>query len=378
MRAGQREREIFTRRLERLRRAAECDALVLYSNGNHSFLEMDPVWYLTGHKVLGEAVVLVHGDRPARMLFAPSWDRGRVAEESAVADAQPTDDLVRDLARWCRDGGLRSAQIGVGGADKLTARRAAELGAAIGTDWRALDPVLQRAAACRDELEIMLADQATRIAEEGYRYALSAVRPGMREYEFGALLDSHMRELGADDNFLLVSASQHNLAVHAPGDRVLERGDIILAEISPSCGGQCTQICRSAVVGTASAVQREKFALLRAAMLAGIAACRPGARVADVVRTVDRMIGAAGYEQYCRPPYMRTRGHGMGSGSTFPGDLRPDSDVALAPGMLFVFHPNQYLPETGYLLCGEPIVIDEGGGRVLTRDVAVLDQTEGA
>jgi Xaa-Pro aminopeptidase len=369
---------VYARRLERLRDAAECDAMLLYSNGNHSFLEMDPVWYVSGHKVLGEAAVLVRGDRPPRLLFSPAWDRGRVEEESAIADPLATDDLMRDLARWCRQGGLAGEAIGVGGTDKLTARRAAALSDAIGAGWRALDPVLQRAAASRDELELMLAERATRIAEDGYRYALSAVRPGMREYEFGALLDSHMRELGADDNFLLVSASQHNLAVHAPGDRVLERGDIILAEISPSCGGQCTQICRTAVVGTASSAQREQFALLRTAMLAGIAGCRAGARVSDVVGTVDRMVAEAGYERYCRPPYMRTRGHGMGSGSTFPGDLRPDSDVVLEAGMLFVFHPNQYLPESGYLLCGEPIAVETAGGRVLTRDVAVLDQTDGA
>ena len=44
----------------------------------------------------------------------------------------------------------------------------------------------------------------------------------MREFELAAELYCFMKELGAEDNFLLMSASQHNLAVRAAGERVLE------------------------------------------------------------------------------------------------------------------------------------------------------------
>ena len=40
--------------------------------------------------------------------------------------------------------------------------------------------------------------------------------------------------------------------------------------------------------------------------------------------------------------------------------------------MLFMIHPNQYLPETGYLLCGEPVVMAAQGVEVLTRQQAAL------
>jgi Xaa-Pro dipeptidase len=40
--------------------------------------------------------------------------------------------------------------------------------------------------------------------------------------------------------------------------------------------------------------------------------------------------------------------------------------------MLFMIHPNQYLPETGYLLCGEPAVMTPEGARSLTEKQAVL------
>jgi Xaa-Pro aminopeptidase len=40
--------------------------------------------------------------------------------------------------------------------------------------------------------------------------------------------------------------------------------------------------------------------------------------------------------------------------------------------MFFVIHPNQYLPDTGYLLCGEPVLITAKGAEVLSEHQASL------
>ena len=40
--------------------------------------------------------------------------------------------------------------------------------------------------------------------------------------------------------------------------------------------------------------------------------------------------------------------------------------------MFFVVHPNQYIPEVGYLLCGEPIAITADGARRLSGSWASL------
>jgi hypothetical protein len=37
-----------------------------------------------------------------------------------------------------------------------------------------------------------------------------------------------------------------------------------------------------------------------------------------------------------------------------------------------MIHPNQYLPETGYLLCGEPVVMTTKGAESLTKQKASL------
>src|SRR5436190_3974314 len=138
-----------------------------------------------------------------------------------------------------------------------------------------------------------------------------------------------MKAAGAEDNFLLMSASQHNLAVRAAGGRILDVGDIILSEITPCYQGQFVQICRTTVIGEPTPLMREKYALLQEAMHAGQAAAVPGASVRAVTERMDACLRAAGYGNYCRPPYMRVRGHGLGITSDLPGDLTTDSDVVL-------------------------------------------------
>jgi Xaa-Pro aminopeptidase len=108
-------------------------------------------------------------------------------------------------------------------------------------------------------------------------------------------------------------------------------------------------------------------------MRRGQNAAMPGARVGEVTRAIDDCFRAAGYGAYCQPPYMRVRGHGLGITSDRPGDLTSDSDVRLEEGMVFVMHPNQYLPETGYIMCGEPVVITPRGAEALTTRRAELD-----
>jgi len=174
----------------------------------------------------------------------------------------------------------------------------------------------------------------------------------------------------------LMSASQHNLGVRAAGERVLEEGDIILAEITPSFEGQFAQLCRTVVIGNKPAGYDETYAILQRAMKAGQAAALPGTPMSEVAEIINGPFRDSGYGDYCRPPYMRVRGHGLGLTSNLPGDVSVTNNIELEEGMVFVMHPNQYLPETGYLMCGEPVVITPDGARALSTNSAQPDAIE--
>jgi Xaa-Pro dipeptidase len=236
----------------------------------------------------------------------------------------------------------------------------------------AADDVVFDAAAAKTDDEIKWAREATRIAELNYQHLLRIARPGMSEDELAVELRRHSKACGAEDNFLLLCASPHNRAVAPSNGRRIAAGDIILAEITPSYRGQLAQICRTVSVGPAPDLLKDKYNLVVRAMFAGIDAAEPGARMADVCNAINRMLEAQGYGEYCHPPHIRRRGHGLGFASMRPGDVAPDNDTVLAPGMVFMIHPNQYLPETGYLLCGEPVLMDATRARPLTSRAAEL------
>jgi Xaa-Pro aminopeptidase len=92
----------------------------------------------------------------------------------------------------------------------------------------------------------------------------------------------------------------------------------------------------------------------------------------DVCAAMNAVLEAQGYGEYCHPPHIRRRGHGLGFASIRPGDVALDNDTVLAPGMVFMIHPNQYLPETGYLMCGEPVLMGATRAEALTRRPAAL------
>jgi Xaa-Pro aminopeptidase len=224
------------------------------------------------------------------------------------------------------------------------------------------DDIIPEMAREKTETEIEPARKAGRIADVGYRAFIEHARPGITEYELLAEMELAMRSAGADDNFNLLSSGNHNLAMHSPTDRRLVEGDIVIAEISPVVDGQVLQICRTIVLGKANPLLVEKYEMLVKALQESLKTVRTGRPASSMAIAMNKVIGEAGYAKYCAPPYMRARGHGMGVGSIAPGGVIDDETHApFEKGQVVVVHPNQYLPETGYLACGETVLITDDG-----------------
>jgi Xaa-Pro aminopeptidase len=349
------------------------DGLLAFNDGQNSFLESNAVYVLSGVRPLGESAVVVARDGGATLIVTPEWDGERVTAaadtEKVIATGDIADALAAELSRLHLD----ARKLAVVGLSKQRRALVRKVTAALHHAPQQADTLAAHLARVRSPDELAAMRRAVSIGEQGYRHLKDVVRPGMREFELAASLYTFMKGLGAEDNFLLMSASQHNLAVRAAGRRVLEVGDIILAEITPCYRGQFAQLCRTVVLGETSALQHDKYAILQLAMRRGMEAAVPGSTVAEATEAINGCLRDAGYGEYCRPPFMRVRGHGLGITSNAPGDLHDKGDVRFEEGMVFVMHPNQYIPETGYLMCGETVVISHNGAISLSDNDAVLD-----
>lgn len=341
--------------------SAGIDLVVYVHDGVHSYLEPNPVFAVTGVRTIGEAAAVVSPNGSVTLLAAPSWDARRLGER-ARCEVVACDDVAAELAARV------SGRVAAAGLDDVSSRfRDALHGCTI-------VEIPSEVNRPKTDLELAAARRAATIAEQAYADLLASLRPGIAEYELIARLDVDVRRRGADDHFVLCSSSPAGDNVRAPTGRILEPGDVLNVEISPAVDGQFVQICRTAVLGTADERRRRDYELLVTAFERGCAAAAPGTTVAGVVAALDAPLVDAGLGEYCRPPHIRVRGHGQGLASLAPGDITFDNETALEAGMMFTLHPNQRFPDSGYMLCGEPIVVTKEGGFTLTSRRLGLDE----
>jgi Xaa-Pro dipeptidase len=357
-------------RVRQTMRDEGLETLLVYESGRHNFLRMNYVAYLTDFISVGPATMLVIplDDTPV-LYLAPAWDIPRARGESWVGNVRPFQELPGCLAKI-------TGRVGLIGREAMHVSVHDELVSIL--DQAPIDArdIIETMARCKGSFELARLKRAAEIADAGVFALHRDARPGLKEYELAAIVEHEMRHLGAEDNFGMVVANEHNQALHPPTDRVTQPGDIIIGEITPCIGGLFVQICRTMVLGEPPPMVRNKYAILQKAMGLGMAAAQTGAPASGIARAINEAFIEFGYEQYCRPPFMRVRGHGLGCGSSAPGSLEEANETTLEEGMTFIIHPNQYLPETGYLALGDTVVMGKTHAESLMKtswDIFVKD-----
>jgi len=363
----------FEQRLAAIRARLEAtplDCVIAIHDGAHFIEKPDPIMVLTGFKALGPVAAVLDRAGAVSLVVTPSWDAERAREACPGIKIIPADDVIAGLktALGPSAGRTSAGTAGLSFAPYGIARRLTDLA----PRFEPADAIVFEPAQRKTATELANAREATRIAELGYKHLLEVARPGITEDELAMELRWHSKSLGAEDNFVLLCAGPHNKAVAPSNGRRMQAGDTIVCEITPSYRGQLAQICRTIVLGEAPSLLRKKYELVIDSMNAGFTAAKPGATMASVCRAMNAVLEAEGYGEFCHPPHIRRRGHGLGFGSIGPGDVALDNDTMLETDMLFMIHPNQYIPETGYLLCGEPAVLTPQGAQALTRQHATL------
>jgi Xaa-Pro aminopeptidase len=358
-------------RLAAASRLMDAEGIELMIVASNELARIDTIFHLSGYRSLGESLAVLSTHEQPMLIVTPEWEVERARARAPSWNVRAASELPEAVAAAFPKGlpAGKTATVGLGKLPLVVGRRLIEFA---GSDAKRLDAKLEAALMPKTDDEIEHARRATAIGERGFDRLLQIAHPGMPECDLAVELKLYMEELGADDNFFLLTASPHNRAVQPSSGRKLEKGDVILAEMTPTYRGQLSQICRTAVVGPPSPLLQEKYALVVRAMEAGIRTVRPGIRMGDVAKAIDDVLSAQGYAEFCRPPHIRRRGHGLGHGSNAPGDVAPENNVILEEGMVFVVHPNQYLPETGYLLCGEPVRVTATGVEQLSKRTAWL------
>ncbi len=342
------------------------DGLVIYSSGISFVLRPAYLYYFSGCRPMGpNTAAIVSKSGKAVLLLEPPWDSARSTAKTWIRDVRGTSDFRGDLAGILRHFNM-TASIGVVGWDEMKPDLYEMLSKVARTE--VVDDIVEDLAREKTERELRIIRETAAVADIGFKAFVKYARVGIREYELLAEMEFAMRSAGADDIFNLISSGTHNHAMHAPTDRRLAPGDVVIAEITPAREGQFIQLCRTVVLGEPGPVLKEKYGILTEALERSLREVRSGNLASLLSTAMNRVIGDAGYEKYCYPPYMRARGHGFGVGSIAPGPVIDDhTNVNLQRDQVLIVHPNQYFPETGYLACGETVLVTDTGPERLSE-----------
>ncbi|MGW4022164.1 aminopeptidase P family protein [Streptomyces sp. NPDC005009] len=243
-----------------------------------------------------------------------------------------------------------------------------------GTSYASLTEALPMLRAVKDAAELELLAAAGAAADAAFEEIRQVAFAGRRETDVAADLAALLRRFGHSQVDFTIVASGPNGANphHEIGDRVIERGDMVVLDFGGLKDGYGSDTSRTVHVGEPTDEERRVHDLVREAQEAGFRAVRPGAACQDVDRAARTVIAGAGYGEY----FIHRTGHGIGVTTHEPPYMIEGEEQPLVPGMCFSVEPGVYLPGRFGVRIEDIVTVTEDGGRRLNntaREMVIVD-----
>lgn len=228
--------------------------------------------------------------------------------------------------------------------------------------------------------ELQRVRAAVRTTETIYQETFNYVQVGMSErkvadYMHEQLASRRLEPAWAYDGCPIVNAGPDSPVGHgAPGDLVIQRGQILHLDFGVRQDGYCSDIQRIAYFLAPGETQAPEavqhgFETVKQAIQAAARAMRPGVAGRDVDEVARSWITGAGY-----PEFMHATGHQLGRQAHDGGALLgPEWDRygdsprrPLEAGQIYTIEPGLYLPAYGYVGIEEDVLVTETGVEFLS------------
>ena len=371
-------REEHEERIARARRALDergLAALLIFAQESN--------FYLTGYDTTGyvffQCCLLSADDQPITLLTRrPDVQQAR--ETSIIPDvrvwydaegADPALELRAILAEKGLEGeriGIELNTYGLTGASWEMVRRALD-------GWCKLEDasdVVRALRLLKSPAELEYVRGAARLADEALVAMVDAARPGVLDTAVSAAGLGVMLRGGGDvppAGPLVNSGPRALYGRSVAGARTIEETDQVVVEFAASYHRYTACIMRTAVVGPASPLQRDMFALVEEAMVAMTEAAAPDRPIGLIDDAHRRVFDEAGHRVH------RYAACGYSLGATYrpswmdvPPMLYSGNPMLARPGMVLFPHASLTDADRGYAMAlGHTLVITDDGREVLSE-----------
>jgi Xaa-Pro aminopeptidase len=333
------------------------------------------VRYLTGFT--GSSAVLLVSPRETVLVTDTRYETQAQRE---VGDLARTEVVRADL--WERVGRQVNAecrvQSGTWGleADWVTVATQRKLG---DLGLKGLKPVtgfVEDLRAAKDPEEIAAIRAAASLAQEALAAALPALRPGAREIDVAAALESELRLRGSEWHPFptIVASGARSALPHArTSSRVIGKDELVLLDFGAQVDGYCADLTRVVVAGKADDRMRAVHALVQEAQRAALDGLRAGMTGKQGDALARRVIEERGFGS----AFGHSLGHGLGLEVHEAPRLSLTSEAVLPENCVVTVEPGVYFAGWGGIRLEDDAVIIAEGVELLSDGKIELVEVEG-
>lgn len=216
----------------------------------------------------------------------------------------------------------------------------------------------------RQETELL--EKSAQIADAAFVEVVKECRQGARENEVAAKIVYELRRLGADGiAFEPVASSGPNAALphYRSGERILQRGDLVVLDFGCLYRGYNSDITRTVAIGSCDAEREKVYSIVSSAQEEACQGALEGMEAQNLDGIARGIIEAAGYGQF----FIHRTGHGIGLEIHEDPYIVAGNSMKLAEGMAFSVEPGIYLPGKFGVRIEDIVVMESGKARRLNR-----------
>jgi Xaa-Pro dipeptidase len=363
---------------KRLMAAEKIDAILL--TGGTSLVYFSGIQWGLSERLF--AMVLPVKGEP--FFVSPAFEEDRAREQIASGPVGSNGDVrtweehespYERVAQGLRDRGIAAGRIGMEETVRFVfsdgvGQAAPALKVVSGT------PVTAGCRIIKDAHELELMRLASQVTLQAYEAAYKALKDGMTQRDFAALVALAHQRLGFTGS-AGVQVGEYSALPHGSiTPQIIREGTILLIDGGCSAEGYVSDISRTFVLGKATDKMKKVFEIELRAQTAALKAARPGVPCEAVDAAARKVIVDAGYGPDYK--YFTHRvGHGMGmDGHEWPYLVRGNK-LLLAPGMTFSDEPGIYIRGEFGVRLEDDMVITDAGAELMTPQSPSLEDPFG-
>lgn len=226
-----------------------------------------------------------------------------------------------------------------------------------------LDDILNQMRTVKEEQEIASIEKAVVCVEEALKAAQAFMKPGVKEIEVAALLESTIQKFGGSGGGSVISGERGCLPHAITSDKALAEGETVILDIVAKYQGYTADITRTFAIGKLPDELKKIYHVVLEAQAYARAHSKPGMSGEELDALARDKITEAGYGEY----FIHRLGHGLGLETHEEPYVVKGNKIPFVVGNVFTIEPGIYVPGLGGVRIEDDAVMIPGGVRILTH-----------